>query len=576
MRDYFEAEMRLLHEAAQDFSRAYPEQAGMLNLQEVKDRDPYVERLLEGMAFLTAQIRQRIDDDVPEVCEALLNQLWPHFLRPVPSLSILQFSPRPGQLQQTRTLAKGSAVLSPPVGEERVICRFRTTSDTLLQPMRLARLSLIEPPGGGTALILGFQLDAGIVAESLELRGIKLYLHADPQVALKLHHALTADVQSVRVSFPDHPGQGARSLGGPETVTAAHLGVEEMLVPGAGRSFVGFHLLQEYFAFREKYQFVNLSGFDLLNWPPHCSAFEVEIRLKGVLDKELKLKKENFLLHCTPAVNLFSATSEPIHLTHLRSEYPVVADAAAAEGMEVYSVDAVSGSDGGSGRRHDYLALHAYKHRGGRGRYFQSSRKENGVRPLISIRVGGDSAFSRESLSCAITACNGDYPRRLLQENTLRVPSPDIPSWVQVVNLTRPSKVLRPPMRRDYRLALISHLSLHYGTLSSVETFRQMLSLYDWSGLEANQRRIEGILGIAVHPVDRISRGALMRGLRVELTLHEENFASQADIHLFGLILHHFLGMYASLNTFVETRILCHPSHRDYAWKPLVGESYRL
>jgi type VI secretion system protein ImpG len=576
MRDYFEAEMRLLHEAAQEFSRAYPEQAGMLNLQEVKDRDPYVERLLEGMAFLTAQIRQRIDDDVPEVCEALLNQLWPHFLRPIPSVSILQFSPRPGQLQQSQKLAKGSTVLSPPVGEERVICRFRTTSDTLLQPMRLARLSLAEPPEGGTALTLGFQLDAGIAADSLELRGIRLYLHADSQIALKLHHALTGDVQSVRVSFPDHSGEEVKILGGGETVTAAHLGLEDMLVPGAGRSFIGFHLLQEYFAFREKYQFVTLSGFDALIWPPHCSAFEVEIRLKGVLAKELKLTKENFLLHCAPAVNLFSSTSEPIHLTHLRSEYPVVADAAAPEGVEVYSIEAVAGCDGGSGRRHDYLPLHAYKRRGGRGRYFQCSRKENGIRPLMSIRVGGDGTFTRESLSCAITACNGDYPRRHLQEKTLRVPSPDIPSRVQVVNLTRPSKLLRPPARQDYRLALISHLSLHYGTLASVETFRQMLALYDWSGLEANQRRIEGIRDIAVHPVDRITRGALMRGLRVELTLAEENYTSQADIHLFGLILHHFLGMYASINTFVETRILCHPSHREHAWKPLVGESFRL
>ena len=184
MREYYEAELRLLHESAQEFARAYPEQAGMLNLNEVKDRDPYIERLLEGMAFLTAQIRQHIDDDIPEISETLLNQLWPHFLRPFPSASIVNFTPRIGQLQKTQVLEKSTILLTPPVGDERVICRFRTASEVKLNPLRILKLDLQEAAGGGTLLTLTFQFDSGISGHDLDLSNLKLYLHADPAVAM--------------------------------------------------------------------------------------------------------------------------------------------------------------------------------------------------------------------------------------------------------------------------------------------------------------------------------------------------------------------------------------------------------
>jgi len=140
VREYFEAEMRLLQESAQAFARAHPEQAGMLNLLEVKDRDPYVERLLEGMAYLTAQIRYHLENDIPEVSETLLNQLWPHFLRPFPSATIMQFQPRPGQLQQSQYIDAGEILLSDPVGPDRQACRFRTVQAVTLNPITLSRL----------------------------------------------------------------------------------------------------------------------------------------------------------------------------------------------------------------------------------------------------------------------------------------------------------------------------------------------------------------------------------------------------------------------------------------------------
>ncbi len=577
MGDYFDAEMRLLQEAAQEFSRAFPEKAGMLNLEEIKDRDPYVERLLEGMAFLTAQVKQRLDDDVPEISETLLSHLWPHFLRPFPSLTIAQFAPRQGQVQKTQVLEKGAVVMSPPVGDERTICRFRTTAAVELQPLRLSRFSMAESGQGGSVLTLGFQLDAGIFADTLDLHGLKLFLHADPAVALTLYQALTTKVRRVQVGFPAQEGGGVASLGGSSTIRGCHLGAEDLLAPSSGRSFHGFHLLQEYFCFRDKFQFVRIGGLDRIAWPSNCSEFEVIIHLDCLIDSDFRLGKENFRLFCAPAINLFAGTSEPVSLSHRRTEYPVVADVSAPDGVQVYSIDQVTGTDAASGRRAEYSSLHAFRHGNGKGRFYQVLRRGGeGLRPQAHLRVGGSHSYSRETLSCRITASNGDYPRRFLQVGNIQIPGPELPSFVQVANLIRPSRMLAPPRRKDFRLALVSHLAVNFSTLGSAEDFQRLLTLYDWSELPQNQRRIEGIRQVAIKPVDRIKRGALLRGVAVTLTLHQENYLSEADIHLFGTVLHHFMCMHAPINTFVESRINLHPSNRELKWEPLLGENILL
>ncbi len=264
-------------------------------------------------------------------------------------------------------------------------------------------------------------------------------------------------------------------------------------------------------------------------------------------------------------------------LDHRRSEYPLVADAAARTGVQVYSVDKVTGTSAATGQRLSYSPLQAFRHNGSRGRFFQVHRRgEEGLPPAVSLSVGGSLDYARESLACAITASNGDYPRRHLPVGSIQVPAPDSPSCVHFANLTRPSRILQPPRRQDFRLALVSHLSVNYNSLASPEAFRQLLSLYDWSDQAQNRRRIEGIGAIRLTPVDRIHRGALFRGLEIELTLQEENYLSLADLHLFGTVLHHFLSMYAAINAFVRTRIVLHPSNRELSWEPLLGENFLL
>ncbi len=577
MREYYEAEMRLFQDAAREFAHLYPEQAGLLNLEELRDRDPYVERLLEGMAFLTAQVRQRLDDDVPELCEALLNQLWPHFLRPFPAATIVQFSPRPGQLQQSQALAPGAVLLSAPVGKERVICRFRTTSAVELQPLHLQGVVSEESSRGETVLRLTFQLDAGLEAEALALERIKLFLHADAALALKLYHLLAAGVQQCSVRFPDHPTRPAQRLGAQECVQPCHLGPDDLLVPGVGRSFLGFHLLQEYFCFREKYLFVSLENLDRVDWPRGCQRFEIELVLAGALDREERLARDHFRLHCAPAVNLYESSAEPIRFNHRHSEYRLVADAAAPSGVELYSLDGVTGVDAVSGARYEYHPLHTFRHKSGAGRFFQISRRQQGdAQATHHLAVGGTESFASETLSCRLTACNGELPRRHLQEGGLNLPTSELPSFLRFANLLRPSARLQPPARRDFRLTLLSHLALNFGSLASPEALQQLLRMYDWSEREQNRRRIAGVRELQMVPCNRIRKGGLLRGIEVRVGLREDHFINRGDAYLFGQLLHVFCSRFASLNAFVETVLVLHPSQKEIRWQPLFGDSFPL
>lgn len=574
MREYYEAELRLLHDSAQEFARAYPEQAGMLNLNEVKDRDPYIERLLEGMAFLTAQIRQHIDDDIPEISETLLNQLWPHFLRPFPSASIVNFTPRIGQLQQTQKIDKGTILLTPPVGDERVICRFRTAAEVKLNPLRLMKLDLQEAAGGGTVITLSFQFDSGISGNDLDLSDFKLYLHADPAVALWLHYQLCKKLKRARILFPDNPTRQPAELPVRHAIRPGHLAAEDALINISGRSFHGFHLLQDYFCFREKYLFVNVQGLESVDWPYTTQQFQLELKIDGVCPQDHNLRKENFLLHCAPVINLFEQTSEPIHLNHKRSAYPVIADTSAREGMQVYSLDRMIGLDSETGERHEYFPMQSFQHRRQGGRYYHTQRKALGTgRTETYVSIGGNTKHKTEMLSCTVTACNGGYPRRYLKENDIRTPSVEFPSYAAFSNVTRPTAMLEPPRRERFQWELISHLSLNYNSLADKDTFRRVLKLYDWTQDEQNRRRIEGVKEIQVQPVDRIRRGALMRGLDIRLTIHEDHYRSIADIYLFGQVVHHYFSMYAAMNCFVQTRVVCHPSNEEIVWEPLVGEN---
>ena len=199
---YFDAEMRYLREAGQEFAEAFPDRAAQLNLDKPGARDPYVERLFEGFAFLMGRLREKLDDDLPELTEGLVSLLWPHYLRTIPSLSIVELAPDLAQMKRNELIATGFEVLSQPIGPRGTRCRYTTTQDLTLRPLALESVRLDYEPDGRSLLRLRFACGALTDWSQIDLSRLPLYLNADAPLASALHQALTLNTQALFVRLP--------------------------------------------------------------------------------------------------------------------------------------------------------------------------------------------------------------------------------------------------------------------------------------------------------------------------------------------------------------------------------------
>ncbi|WP_181919326.1 type VI secretion system baseplate subunit TssF [Alkalilimnicola ehrlichii] len=282
-------------------------------------------------------------------------------------------------------------------------------------------------------------------------------------------------------------------------------------------------------------------------------------------------------MYCVPAVNLFAEESEPVEVDHRSTEYRLVADVKLRDEVQIYSVDSVRGREYRTGTINEYQPLYALRLRRDGDRYYHTTRRDHGTgMPLAYITVGGSDQFEAESLSCDLTACNGHVPRQYLHEDQITVSTSDIPSGVKFRNITRPTPLWQPPSASEYPWRLNALLALNVGSFADRDALQQLLKLFDWTERADNAPAIEGVVGAEARPMNRMMHGILHRGLEITVSLQEEHFLSKADIYLLGQVLHQFFSLSANLNEFIQTRIVCQPSHQEFVWAPRLGQSSPL
>lgn len=575
----FDEELRYLHEAGKEFAAAHPDQARYLNIDSLADRDPFVERLFEGFAFLSGRIRDQLDNEMVEYTEALYGLLWPQMVRPFPAASIIQFSPRPGFLQQTTILDLGTEVLSAPVGEENTVCRFSTTKKVHLHPIQLSEVRLESWTGsGGSKLSMQFdRVGGGVDFANLALNPLSLYLHAAQPIAATMHLFLTRRVERVVLwAGADSQNPAHRvELDGQEAIRAGGFDPEESLLPKSDASFSGYCLLHEYLNFRPKFNFIDLHGLDKLNVTAGGGQFHVEVYFGEAYPEDKRFTSEHLRLYCAPAINLVDVDTDPLFVDHQSSEYRVVPDVYRPRSLEVYSVEEVTGVEKGTGQRHPYVPFCGHQHtNGGAERFFTTATRPSpaGRAETYIALAGGKSdgaALKPETLSITARCTNGDLPREHLLEGSIIRPGSDFNNVATLQNLTRPTLQLDPPGRHDPRLfwRLSSHLSLNYASAASQETLVGQLRLYDWTGTEANRRRIDGIQQVSWQPKEVVYRGSILRGAEVILEIREDHFADEGDLLLFGQIMSEFFQRYATINSFVHLCLVSIPSGRRHIWR---------
>lgn len=266
---YFDAEMRYLREAAKAFAQAHPDRAAMLDLDKAGTPDPYVERLFEGFAFSVGRLREKIDDDLPELTEGLVSMLWPHYLRTIPSLSIVALTPTLPAMKIAETVPAGFEISSRPLGPKNTVSPYRTTRDLTLNPLAIEEAVMTAEPYGRSALRLRFACSELADWSQTDLRRLALYLGEDAVTGSALHLWLTRRQAALYLRLP---GQTERvSLDG--YFSPGGFSEEDRLWPKGESAFSGYQLLLEYFTFREKFMFVQLNGLENITLPHGDIAF---------------------------------------------------------------------------------------------------------------------------------------------------------------------------------------------------------------------------------------------------------------------------------------------------------------
>ncbi|UDJ83968.1 type VI secretion system baseplate subunit TssF [Kosakonia oryzae] len=573
---YYEAEMRYLREAGKEFACAHPDRAAMLNLDKTGARDPYVERLFEGFAFLMGRLREKLDDDLPELTEGLVSLLWPHYMRTIPSLSVVAFDPEWQHLKQAEILPEGFAVLSRPVGPDKTVCQYRTTRDITLQPIYLADARLQTETDGRAAIRLRFECGSKVDWAKSGIDKVALYLDAERPVASALHLALTRRVHAMYARHAaTHTGR-IRFNG-----WCKPMGFEdnERLWPKGDAAFSGYQLLLEYFSFRQKFMFVELRGLELAGLNPNTTWFEIDIVLDGGWPSDMPFATENFRLHCSPVINLFTLEADPLTIDPLENEYLLRPLRVQDGHTEIYSVDNIHGAV--KNGKHPYVPFTSFRHRGGMmrhdapERYFHT-RVKRGPSGLYDtwLILGGRSfemdqlSEKPESLSMRITCTNGQIPRKALESTLLDRVVKAGKVAVKVLNLSAPSLPLYPPANDRFHWRVMSHLGSSFlSMMDNPEVLRGTLALYDWTDDEMNRRRLEAIVAVKHTLVRRFERGFMLRGVEIEVTLNADNFAGEGDVNLFGEMLHRFFALYADIHLFNQLTLVLQPTGKRLRWK---------
>ncbi|HEY1861004.1 MAG TPA: type VI secretion system baseplate subunit TssF, partial [Gemmataceae bacterium] len=528
---YYERELLFIRQLAQDFAKQYPAAAGRLLLEPNRSTDPHVERLIESFAILAGRVHHKIDDEFPELTDALLGVLYPHYLAPVPSMAVVQFQldPDRGDLPNGFRIERHSRLRTQPI--HGTPCKFRTGYPVTLWPVELvdARFQpppfpagMKPPPGSKAALRLQFKAVGKLSLAELTLDKLRLFLFGDMQLVPHLYEFLFNNVLQVVFRSTDTGSKSPPLFLNPnQCLSPVGFERDEGLMAYPNQSFAGYRLLTEYFTFPHKFLFLDLGGWKQARNAGIGKNVEVVLFLDRTLATlEQGVDAQTFRLGATPVVNLVEQIAEPIALEQTRYEYRVIPDVAHPVGLEVYSVDAVTSVDPATSTTTEYQPFYSFRH--GRDRENQRAFWYASRRPSLLENDRGTEVYlnlvdlsfnprlpAEQVLVVRTTCTNRDLPIRLERAGEelyfeLEAAAP----LARIRCLRTPTLPLRPPLRRGAYWRLISHLSLNHLSLTDPlegkQALQEILRLYDFSDPEAGQQRaavtrqvIEGILAVS-------------------------------------------------------------------------------
>lgn len=568
LKQYFQEEIDHLRGLGAEFSRQHPALAPMLS---GPSRDPDVERLLEGVAYLAGTLRHRMDDEFPEFISSMMYLSVPHLLQPTPSTTLLQFTPE-DHLSESAAISAHTPVNS--IAVDGTVCCFETAYSFSLKPLKLNATSWEGFGDSVSRLTLSFKVLSGA---SGRWSPDVIHLHCLGEIgpATGLYTLLTTKLKSLAL----RDAEGNMFHLPPDSVFPAAFGEHTPLLPYPTHIFPGYRILMEYFILPEKFLAVGVKGLGERLNAKTAKHFDLILELNAPEDA-VRLSRESLGLHVVPACNCFERDSQPINLTHQSAEYPLRAERDEGH-CHVIGINLLEGITRRNGNRREFLPFRDFEAGHGAPLYVLRWRGDaltEEVKTYLELVYPRQDVFVEDEIMIGkLQCCNGHLPERL-RLGDIHVPTPTSPVHCTFRNITTPTGLASPHMDRGSAWRLMAHLRLNMLHMKSPEDLRTILMLYagrrtrDRARFDAGVHRIQGVKDFSTRALDRLYRGQLIRGTGANLSLDPQSFAGAGDMHLFGQVLQHFFSSQSQINSFVQLTMTDDSTGIQTTWKPRTGE----
>ncbi|MDE8653699.1 type VI secretion system baseplate subunit TssF [Novosphingobium album (ex Liu et al. 2023)] len=614
---FYNDELAYLRETAREFGEEHETVAARLGLKTPTDPDPYVERLLEGVAFLGARVQLKLADQYPEFTQHLLTAIQPHYLAPMPSICVAGFEPKDADplLAEGYAVPAGTEITATAGPQESTPVTFRTGHAVTLYPLKITEVEYLSSRSSvahfavaanvraEAGVRLRFESTGGIPLEKLRIDSLPLYLDGSEAVPGELYRQIIGEtIAALARSATASAAVVPMALPLPEQVGFDD---EEALLPAELRSFRGYRLLSEYFACPERFLFARLRGVDRAFAQASSNACDVVLlfnRSSPVLSGALS--PANFRLFATPAINLFEKQLGRLQINEHDHEFHVVPDRTRPLDFEVFRLLELKAHLRDEQEARPVVPLYAlgallydwrdaifYVPRMTLRRLSSKQRKLKkrddyiGTETWLSLTVPGnpDRLSDIKELAIRALVTNRELAGGLVFRGSNHFTVPAGP--VRAVSVLRSPSKPRPPLGLgDSAWRVIGHLTPNYATLAPEDCddpamLCDHLALYGHRDDPAMRRQIDGITGVRSRSIVRRIPGrgqmAVARGSRITLTLDDGSYEN-GRMFLFGAVVERFLSEFATINSFTET-IVRTPGEGEIAkWPARIGRKHTI
>ena len=607
---YYRQELDYLRQLSKLLATEKPHLARFLS---EKGADPDIERLLEGVAFLTGSLRQKIEDEFPELTHGLIRMLWPNYLRPVPSMTLIEYTPdmdktsvpvripRNEQFITGAGIAGGEQVLSINAGAEPDVappCTFTLCRDIWLLPVQVGSVEDHSTPRNGI-IDITFTVAPGTDFATLDLNKLRFWLgNDDNYTRYQLYLWFCEYLQSAELVIGD------QTIWLPEfMLKTVGFQPQDAMLPWPGNVHSGYRILQEYFCYTDSFLFFDACGIPALPVGLLANSFTLRLRFSRPLPVDIQLHCDSLRLYCAPAINLFFHHAEAITLDHQRADYPLIPSRHYPDHYDIFSVNSVVSQTQGIFRKKEFgqpittpsvrqwPAFESFSHQMEYSRkrevvYWQHRTKTSLFQrgfdhSLAFIHADGGhpdaSLLNNEVVSVSLTCTNRELPIQILPGDITGTTGKNA-SVASFRNITRPTPPLWPVIDGSLHWSLLSAMNLNYLSLLDADALKQVIANFDRHAIHhpqmarLSQQKLDAIERLDTRPVDRLFTGIPVRGLASTLYIHPGPFVCEGEMYLLGAVLSHFLSLYASVNSFHMLTVVNTESQESWKWAERTGQ----